>query len=264
MKKGFVLFSMFFSIYFLACGAIASELMALNTDKGTDVFVRELPTQKSNKLGIIWGSEFYGQSFIKPTGKTDGEWIQIESIYFGWPVAIKPEVKYGWVHGKYFRPSSPKEEGYIFFQPTNYKIYGGINIHETPNILDVSDFSFLNLATRSVFSMIGAKYVRQENEWIEIEPTGLFTSKSGYVLADFFGIITQEEVISLEKPERYNLVTRYVYSRKEPDIRGFIEDVYQPRGIDIYIMAKKGPWMQTVKGDWIFHQLLEKFPLCLL
>ena len=156
MRKFFVLFSLFFLIYSFASVATASEYMALNTDWGTDVFIRKLPTQKSEKIGIIWGTEFYGQSFIKPTGKTDGEWIQIESIYFGWPEKIKPEVRYGWVHRKYFRPALPKEEGFIFFQPTNYKIYGGIKIHETPNILDVSDFSYLNLATQSVFSMIGA------------------------------------------------------------------------------------------------------------
>lgn len=262
MKKIiFVLFTLFFLFYSFSSMATASEYMALNTKGGTDVFVREQPTQESKKLDVIWGSEWYGQSFVKPTGKTEGDWIQIESLYYGYPEAVKPKKKYGWVYGKYFIPASPKEDGFIFFQPTRHRIYGGLVIREEPNILSDSHF---NLPSLSKFSMIGAKYLGQEQGWVKVSPTGPYAHSPGYILADFFGLLSQKDVVEFEEPKKYNLAVDCVCSRKSPDVRSSYAGYYYSFGMAIYIKAKKGSWMQTVDGDWIFHQYLEKFPLCLL
>jgi hypothetical protein len=266
MKKFFVLFSLFFLIYFFAAGvAIAGEYMTLRPSVTGIVYVRSEPTTESDEIGRIWATQWYGQSFVKVTGKTQGEWLQVEAVYYGYPEIAKPEVKYGWVHGNYFTPAQPEKDGFIFFKPTKYKIYQ-ITIYKAHDLLD-SSYGH-SLSSNSIFSLIGVKFVCQEDEWIEIEPLSEFIHDPGYVLADYFGLKPEVEMVIFKKPERYNIAKRWTYSHKGPDIRSYdvraYNQLYSGEIREIYIVGKKGHWMLTVNNDWVLAQHLVKFPLCLL
>lgn len=102
----------------------------------------------------------------------------------------------------------------------------------------------------------------KENGWIQIKnqyPDSYTNSLDyGWVLGEFFGEIVEGEYQAFEKPVTYITVGDRIVARCNPSILSADCGFCQYSGTKIKVVGRKGIWLKTEKGKWIYHELIRE------
>jgi hypothetical protein len=136
----------------------------------------------------------------------------------------------------------------------------GIVVHDAPSIWAPR---VGKVYTHHRFNACAVEWTgKEENGWIEIidqhpgDDPWMNIPPLGWVFGEYFGIAVEGDFQSFGIV-KYVTKGEYVKARCYPLITMGICRTYQYKGTKITIVGRKGSWLKTVDGNWVYHELLE-------
>ena len=270
-KKYLVLFSVFVlvlvAIALVVCvfgirQALAWEYIKLRPEVNGTVNIREEPSLKSKVVEDVWARMYYGKAYLISTGVINNDWLEVISVYYGYPKNEPKETRYAWVHGKNFMTANPKKEGYTFVAQIDYQVWHEIEVHLHIKSSDCAGWNCSFLRSGYIFVKVGAKIISADRAWTKVARTDN-SVLYGNVITDFFVDKPEGDYVKYKEAKIFTTVVFGTNIRERADVKSNIIGKILYRYTRIKIVGEKFPWYKTKDGGWIFYQTVEQFPYCL-
>jgi len=262
-------YSVFFSVLVLVVcifwsgQSLAWEYITLRPEVNGTVNVREEPSKNGKFIENVWARMYYGKAYLISTGVIHNDWLEVISVYYGYPKNEPKETRYAWVHGKYFMSADPEKDGFTFFAPTDYRIKLGINVHPPDKTLDCEYWICSLVRSGYIFIKVGVKIISADKAWTKLAGNDYGKKVFGYVITDFLVDKPAGDVVYYKEAKTFTTICYGANIRARADVKSDIIGKILYRYMEIKIIGEKFPWYKTKDGGWIFYKTVEQFPCCL-